>query len=140
MTQHIDIVVDQGGNNLIEYQWLDSLTNLPVDLGQYKARMQIKITPDANPCTFELSTMLGNITFDAPQGIIKVTFKPYDFPAPYAYIQNYWYDLFLTRFDDNFTLRFARGFLTLIGQVTDTPANFLYATGTCTATFRGVLL
>lgn len=72
MTATEDLIINQGADFLISFQYLEDDAVTPVDLTGYTARMQIR--PNANSTTvyFDGTTENGRIVITPAEGVVSV--------------------------------------------------------------------
>jgi len=136
-TQSTNIYINQGATNVVQFQWLDPLTNLPISLQGWRVSMEVKEDINTDFPIIIYSTMSGAISLIPASGILNITVSPGDFEG--QDIGNYWYDIFFYRIADNYTIRFARGFITVLQQVTDAPDYLIAGTAICSSQAQGTL-
>jgi hypothetical protein len=67
-----DIVLERGSYFELKLNYLDQLTNEPVDLDGYSARMQLRATTNSSDVIFELTTANNRLVIDENQITIKI--------------------------------------------------------------------
>lgn len=108
-----DIVANQGDTFQFVVTWKDGNKD-PVDLTDRTARMQLRVTPDAEEVIAELTTENGGVTLGGTDGTIELFISAEDTAAIEP--SSYKYDLEIITGD--FVSKLLKGKFKLLAEVT----------------------
>lgn len=119
MTSPVNIEIDQGTNETVEFTWLDESTTLPIDLTNYTAKMQVRAAPGDSVLLLEYKTDDASITLGGPTGIIDIFITAGDTNT--ATWSKAFYDLFVTNSSTGAVSKIASGMFIILSSVTLLP-------------------
>jgi hypothetical protein len=120
MATVVNIEVDQGTSKAIEYDWINQSTQLPMDLSNCIAKMQVRSKPGDQVVLLEYSTANAKITLDTAAGTVTVLIAPAD-TTTFTTVPEWRrgvYDLVITNTVTNAVTMLARGEYTILPRIT----------------------
>jgi hypothetical protein len=120
MADVVNIEVDQGSSLAIEYDWINPSTQLPMDLTNCTAKMQVRSMPGGADVLLQYSTQAGSISINIPAGTVTVLISPAD-TTTFTNVTEWRrgvYDLVITNTQTNAVTMLARGEFTILPRVT----------------------
>lgn len=112
----VNIELDPGADTIIEYDWTDPSTGLPINLTGYTAKMEVRSKPYDSTVLLSLTTANGKIVLGGVTGTIQLMFSSTDTNTGTWFSGVY--DLFIINTGSNITTAVAKGFVTILQQVT----------------------
>ena len=94
MAARYDFYINQGTTWSVSLTYKDD-QGVPIDLSNYTAKMQIRLSVESSKVLLELSTTNGKITIDGPNGRIQLQLEPND-TTSLGLVRRGVYDLELT--------------------------------------------